>query len=215
MKTVQLWDKEPFNGVTLKDIYSSFPAAKENDFITVKEGNSVVEFQDLAVIRQNLGLPNDTANEAVCVAYQKGFDEQPTVVEQTPLEVAISEKLKELTAFDTSEDGSGVNNFLVQMGDNKVPAWIDALTRASYLNLIESYKKIGRTIIELPLLGQMVKLPIDIAEDTLHGINAYGGDSAVVTAKHEVAIKALTTIEEVDAYDFTVGYPDKVVVPLG
>jgi|GEM_PF-6711375 len=76
MRTVQFWDKKPFNGVTLEQIYSSYPAAKENDFITVKDGDAVTIFQDVAFIRRTLGLP-DATNEELCEAYQKTFDEQP------------------------------------------------------------------------------------------------------------------------------------------
>ena len=124
---------------------------------------------------------------------------------------AIAEKLEALAAYD---DSGAVNSFIVKMGEDKHPTWITAEQRALYMTSVNSARLIDDESIEIELLGQFVELPISTAERLLAQIHRYADKAANVTARHKAAIEALTTIEEVDAYDFTVGYPDKVIVPL-
>jgi hypothetical protein len=42
----------------------------------------------------------------------------------------------------------------------------------------------------------------------------YAVTCAGVTAQHKAAVNALATVEEVEGYDFTVGYPEKLVFDI-
>jgi hypothetical protein len=41
-------------------------------------------------------------------------------------------------------------------------------------------------------------------------VEVYASDALNVTESHKAAINALDDIEDVEAYDYTVGYPDKL-----
>jgi hypothetical protein len=127
------------------------------------------------------------------------------------LEDAKAEKQDALSVYDTSE---AVNSFIVNMGENKHPAWITAEQRALYMTSVTSAELIGDENIEIELLGQFVEMPVPTAKVLLAQIHRYADRAANTTARHKAAIEALATIEEVDEYDFTVGYPDKLIVPL-
>ena len=60
----------------------------------------------------------------------------------------------------------------------------------------------------VPFLGQ--NLPVDTAIAMLDAVNIYAMQCSGVTEAHEAAINALDTIEAVDAYDYTTGYPEKL-----
>lgn len=44
----------------------------------------------------------------------------------------------------------------------------------------------------------------------LVALEVYAGDALNVTESHKAAVNALETIEEVDNFDITTGYPDKL-----
>jgi hypothetical protein len=44
----------------------------------------------------------------------------------------------------------------------------------------------------------------------LVALEVYAGDALNVTEAHKAAVNALETIEEVDNFDITVGYPEKL-----
>jgi hypothetical protein len=140
------------------------------------------------------------------------FNMEITVVEPEPepartLEDAVRERQISLYRYDTSE---AVNSFLI----GGVPCWIDAQQRAVYNASIRAAELLGEDTIEIPLAGQFFTLPVAQADRMLASIQRYADKAAIVTAKHKVAIEALATIEEVEAYDFTAGYPEKVMISL-
>jgi hypothetical protein len=124
------------------------------------------------------------------------------------LKDAVGEKVADVEDYDVSDS---VNNFLV----NNIPCWIDKDNRAVYRGIIETAKSKGVSSISLQL-GSMIipQLPVILAEATLNDIEYYAYQAAMVTAYHKDAISKLTTIEEVDGYDFTAGYPEKVTLEI-
>jgi hypothetical protein len=120
---------------------------------------------------------------------------------------AVSDKLAALAAFDSSPE---VNSFLI----GGMPCWIPAGERAEYDPSIGATERANRKTIVVPLAGQLVEVPVEQARVMLDAIQLYAGDAAIVTARHAAAIAALESIEEVDAYDFTTGYPEKITFDL-
>lgn len=116
---------------------------------------------------------------------------------------AIREKLSDIDYYDTSEN---INGFY--LNDNLV--WLDRDTRASLKNTIESSILIGRETLNIWFGDVYVTLPIETAKLLLATLELYATDCYNVTAQHKVAVKELTTIEEVDNYDITSGYPEKL-----
>ena len=124
------------------------------------------------------------------------------------LSEAIKERLSDIEDHDTSE---AVNSFLV----NGVSCWIDAKTRAVYRGIIETAKGRGDEMIGLSLGGLVIPtIPIEMAAEMLAGIEYYAYNAAMVTACHRAVVAQLNSVEEVDAYDFTAGYPDRVIINL-
>jgi hypothetical protein len=49
----------------------------------------------------------------------------------------------------------------------------------------------------------------------LSALEVYAVDCYNKTTDHQYAINALGTIEEIEAYDFTIGYPEKLIFNIG
>lgn len=121
-----------------------------------------------------------------------------------PLEQARNEKLKALSAYDNSIK---VNGFYV----GEQLTWIDRDTRNTYKASIEAAELLGETSIIVPILGMILNIPIDKGKIALAKIQRYADACAIVTATHKMAISQLTSEEEIMGYDFTLGYPEKLV----
>lgn len=113
---------------------------------------------------------------------------------------AKREVLKKIEAYDTSP---AVNGFIL----NGQRVWLDFELRDRVYQGNERLQRIGRTDTTLWLGKQCYNLSIEQAQNIISHIEAYAKDCYNVTAAHKKAVSELTTIEEVEKYDITAGYP--------
>ena len=113
---------------------------------------------------------------------------------------AKREVLKKIDAYDTSP---AVNGFYL----NGERVWLDFELRDRVYQGNERLQRIGRTDTTLWLGKQCYNLSIEQAQNIISHIEAYAKDCYNVTAAHKKAVSELTTIEEVEKYDITAGYP--------
>ena len=116
------------------------------------------------------------------------------------LTLAKKAKIAEITAYDTSP---AVNGFIL----NGQRVWLDFELRDRVYQGNERLQRIGRTDTTLWLGKQCYNLSIEQAQNIISHIEAYAKDCYNVTAAHKKAVSELTTIEEVEKYDITEGYP--------
>lgn len=119
------------------------------------------------------------------------------------LEQAIQKKLNEIEQYDGS---SSVNSFKV----NDTSAWLDKNTRSNYKTSIDAAELLGEETISLLIAGNVISLTLTQAKTILAKIQRYADICYLVTQSHIAAVKVLTTINEVDAYDIENGYPNKL-----
>jgi hypothetical protein len=130
-----------------------------------------------------------------------------TVPPERTLADAIREKITAIDVYDTSD---AVNGFFFNGTGTRIP-----VEQRSYLKgAIEASKVRGVSTIEVPLLGEFFTLPVATVESLLSEVEVYAYNASIRTAKHKAAVNDLSVIEEVDAYDFTTGYPEKVIITL-
>lgn len=113
---------------------------------------------------------------------------------------AKREVLKKIEAYDTSP---AVNGFIL----NGERVWLDFELRDRVYQGNERLQRIGRTDTTLWLGKQCYNLSIEQAQNIISHIEAYAKDCYNVTAAHKKAVSELTSIEEVEKYDITAGYP--------
>lgn len=125
-----------------------------------------------------------------------------TGVERT-LEMAKQEKIAEIDAYDTSD---AVNGFTYQ-GQTM---WIDKATRVGLVNAVDSAILLDKDTITFGIDGVSVTLPCVAAKAMLAQLELYALDCYNVTLDHKTAVESMETIAEVDAFNITVGYPEKL-----
>lgn len=121
------------------------------------------------------------------------------------LERAITAKIAEITDYDTSD---AVNGFTL----NGKELWLDKSMRVGLVNSTTIEKEAGKTETVLWFDGVSYTLPVDTALKMLAALELYALECYNVTAKHKAEVAALTTIEEVEAYDITADYPYKLAL---
>lgn len=132
---------------------------------------------------------------------EDNFEEVENLPDEELAQAKVA-KIAEITAYDTSE---AVNSF----GLNGVSVWYDKATRVSIKNQIESRQMLGQKTAPIEFTGTILQIPIELGLGMLAQLEVYASDCYNRTALHKAAVEQLTTKEEVEAYDYTVGYPEK------
>ena len=131
---------------------------------------------------------------------QKAFAEFSVKMDALKLKQAKVDKIAEIAAYDTS---SSVNGFVL----NGLLVWIDKATRVGLMNSTTIAKAAGKQTTTLWLGGLKLVVDCDKAIQLLSALEMYALECFNVTASHKQAVSELTTIEEVEAYDYKAGYP--------
>ena len=131
---------------------------------------------------------------------QKAFVEFSAKMDALKLKQAKADKIAEITAYDTS---SSVNGFIL----NGLLVWLDKATRVGLMNSTTIAKAAGQKTTTLWLGGIRLVVDCDKAIQLLSALEMYALECFNVTASHKQAVSELTTIEEVEAYDYKAGYP--------
>ena len=116
---------------------------------------------------------------------------------------AKREVLKQIEAYDTS---SAVNGFTL----NGSLVWLDKATRVGLMNSTNIAKATGSANTTLWLGGERMVVPCDKAIQLLSALEMYALSCFNVTASHKAAVEAMTTLDEVLAYDYKKGYPERL-----
>ena len=138
---------------------------------------------------------------------QKAFVEFTAKMDTLKLKQAKVDKIAEITAYDTS---SSVNGFIL----NGQIVWLDKATRVGLMNSTTIERDLGQETTELWLGEHNLIIKCDLAIQLLQQLEVYALKCFNVTATHKKEVNSLSTIEEINSYDITKDYPDKLVINI-
>lgn len=126
--------------------------------------------------------------------------------EEQIVERARQRKLDELHEHDES---SYVNDCIIVYQGQELHYWADKTERDSLKGAVRDYLSVGRVNYRLDLreIGVSLWIPCELLLGMLAQLEVYTADCYNKTTDHEFAIKSLTTKDEIEDYDFRVGYP--------
>lgn len=111
--------------------------------------------------------------------------------------------INEIEEYNVSEN---VDRFYV----NDIPMWLHRDLRASLMNRFNAEKSKGIEITNIWYEGMNLILPVDVAISMLLELEIYASKCFDNTHKHLYNVNQLKTIEELQNYDYTIGYPEKI-----
>ena len=131
----------------------------------------------------------------------------PILVEyEYDIEEVRKMKISEIQIFDKS---TNVNYFEIE-GESM---WLDKSTRVGLFNSISIEKNAGKTHTILWYDAIKYIIPIPDALAMLNALELYALNCYNVTQSHIAAVRSLQTIQEVENYNFKIGYPVKLNFP--
>jgi hypothetical protein len=128
---------------------------------------------------------------------------KPEPTEEELLNEAKHNKLTEVNRYDSSRD---VNEFYIQ----EMPVWLDKATRSGLMLRFNSELALKKENTTLWYEGYSFTLPLNTAMQMLYALEVYASECYDNTQLHLANIEKIETIEELDAYDYRTGYPDKL-----
>ena len=150
-------------------------------------------------------LPIATLDET---KVRSAFAQFSAKLDALKLEEAKAEKIAEITDYDTSDKVNGfiLNGMLIPWSKND-PNSPNVEKRMGLRQNIADKVALGEENIAIWLKGMSFTMPCAQAEVLMRSIENYAYECFNVTASHKQAVSELTTIEEVEAYDYKAGYP--------
>ena len=177
--------------MTVKRYYNS--TAKE----WYTEGNSLTRRVNGALFS---GVPS--VEQLTAWGFEEWVEPEPTP--EQLLEQAKQRKIAELEAYDASD---AVNSFTL---DGQM-MWLTRDERTQIDESINAYEATGATSMTKYFGGVPYTFTLALWKQMLNALIVYASEALNVTETHKTAINAMTTVEDVEAYDFAIGYPTKPV----
>ena len=142
---------------------------------------------------------------------QKAFAEFSVKMDALKLKQAKADKIAEIAAYDTSSSVNGfiLNGMLITWSKND-PNSPNVEKRMGLRQNIADKVALGEKNIAIWLKGMSFTMTCAQAEVLMRSIENYAYECFNVTARHKQAVSELTTIEEVEAYDYKEGYPKMI-----
>lgn len=146
------------------------------------------------------------------IVYKEHYVESDTTITISwieDIEATRQNVLGKITDFDTS---SAVNEFVI----NGIGMWLDGDTQRPKLRgAVQTYldKGLGDYPLCVEGVGVIPVAPTKLLS-MLADIEVYAIECFTKTFEHKEAVNTLTTCEEIVNYDFTTGYPEKLIFNL-
>lgn len=128
---------------------------------------------------------------------------------EVELRIAKQEKLRQIDEYDRSP---AVNSFAILSGGMKIADyWLDRDLRSSLEGDVLAASAVGSTY-KFDIREKGVSLTLDCNKflEALGRLRRYAYGAYNRTSEHIAAVNALATVAEVEAYDFTTGYPERL-----
>lgn len=93
---------------------------------------------------------------------------------------------------------------------NGMHTWFDKATRVGLRNSTNVLKKLGNETTSLWVNNKEITIKCDQLTDMLDKLEVYALNCFDITSKHKRNVYQLSTIEEIENYDYTSGYPEKL-----
>lgn len=122
---------------------------------------------------------------------------------EVQLQTAKENKIKEIEQYDSSDN---VNQFTI----NGVSMWLDHNMRQQLKTSVEAYAAAGIESVTKIFGGIEYTFTPEQWLQMLVLLEVYASEAFNTTERHKMAVNNLETIEDVEAYDYTTGYPTKL-----
>ena len=130
--------------------------------------------------------------------------EEPEPSNAEKLAAAKAEKIMQIETYDSSD---AVEQFTI----NDVPMWLGHELRQQIRTSAEAYSAVGQETMTKVFNGAEFTFPISVWIQMLNALEVYAAEALNTTERHKNTVMAMTRRKDVEDYDYTTGYPEKLV----
>lgn len=129
-----------------------------------------------------------------------------TFINQSNIKKNNRKILNVISKINEYDKSSQVNGVTI----NGMYTWFDKATRVGLRNSTNVLKKLGNETTSLWVNNKEITIKCDQLIDMLDKLEVYALNCFDITSKHKRNVYQLSTIEEIENYDYTSGYPEKL-----
>lgn len=186
--------------ITVKGGLAEFPSELSPELYNI--GSTYTDYLSgkwVPMTDEQKAFKEENPNAAIDEIFNLKLRELP----ERTIEHAKGEKKSQIYGYDSSDD---VNSFYI----HDMMIWLDKATRAGLKLRFEAELALGMT--ETILWYGNIQFPLSLADavQMLYAIEVYASNCYDNTQRHLAEVDLLDTIEAVDSYDYTTGYPEKL-----
>ena len=168
-----------------------------------KEENGKVIYSDGKVLYNNgTSTLNPTEEQMLEAGWQVYVEPEPTNAEK--LAAAKADKIMQIETYDASD---AVEEFII----NGNPMWLGHELRQQIKTSAEAYAAAGYENMTKVFNGAEFTFPIATWVQMLNALEIYAAEALNTTERHKNSINLMDNIQDVIDYDYTTGYPLKLV----
>ena len=168
------------------------------------DGKKQVKPRNKIVITKNgLSTYNPTEEMLFADGWVEHIPEIHIPTEEEILNDAKNNIIDIIIDFDSSEE---VNSFYI----NDQEMWLDKATRVGLKLRFDAELASGKKETVLWYDGMQFPLQLEMAIQMLNAIELYASACYDMTQQHIASIKMMTTVDDVNSYDYRSGYPEKL-----
>ena len=130
--------------------------------------------------------------------------EEPEPSAEELLANAKAEKIAQIENYDSS---SNVEEFTI----NGAPMWLGHELRQQIRTSADAYEAVGYETMTKVFNGIEFTFPITAWRQMLNALEIYAAEALNTTERHKNAVNAMDNVQDVIDYDYTTGYPLKLV----
>ena len=188
--------------------YSFITTTAEKNFPKVRKlfGKWIVSVAP----RTNKDIENSVTIGQTSITHEPTEEEIVEIEKQyitARLPLAIEKKLDEITVYNTSDN---VDAFLL----NGEKHWLTRDERAMAKLSTEARQRLGHYTTEQCLGGKFYTIPCDTLLTMLAQVEDYALSCFNYAIRQQAEVNALTSLEEVENYDVTKGYPEMLTFTI-
>lgn len=171
-----------------------------------KEENGKKVWLGNILIVDNKQIINPTEEQILKAGYIKYEIPEQILSEEQLLTLAINDLVQKIQEYDNSNK---INICTINYEGNNFEYWADKNERNNLKTALRDCINLGITTYRLDLrdLGITISLSCEQLLGMLSALEIYAIECYNKTTDHIYAAKSLTSIEEINQYDYTTGYP--------
>lgn len=196
--------KKEINGCTVLEADAGKKIVKDNEFVCgtvvwLAVGDATDAYKEVGIEEADALEKAQRETEGVKP------DEESPVEMPTDIDMAKAAKIAQIAAYSDSE---AVNSLTF----HGIKTWLTRTVRDGYDTSITAAKNLGEPNVTFMVGDKEMQLPVEQARRVLDLVQRYADACFLVTERHKIAVKSLQTVEEVESYDYTKGYPEKLAL---